>query len=260
MKTKSRVFFIFILPVAFFVSTLVSKAQYYYGEKPLFVTIGTSWCHACNVLKPTVEALKIEYASSVEFLELDLSNEETTKLSENKAFDYGISNFFNSNRRAFPTVGILNPYGKVEQVFVGGQHKETLKAAIDNLLGLVSTQIAAGEPIRPPEVEIEKVKGGRPDEPKEGRPEEVDFLDRPQEVLSNGRPSELKFWAYNQPLPCYAYNRLIVLPLCNGSNNTLCASNIGTSKTNEKDYSNPNVYKPWTPFATRDEKGLQLKK
>ena len=239
--------------------TLPSFA-FYTGDKVLFVEISTDWCFACKMLKPVVEELKKEYTGKVEFVQLDPSG-------ETKASEYGVSSFFNQNRGVFPTVGVITQSGKVEKIIVGANKKGTYEEILNSLLSIdiASKNTAASSPDNEATIiKTEEGNNGRPEEPQNfaGRPQEEESSGRPSEIIAQGRPSELRFWSFNQPIPpCYA-SRLIVLPICSDGNNILCASNINSTASQAKGKSedNPAVYKPWTPFATRDEKGLTLKK
>lgn len=254
----TKVFFIklfILLSILCFWST-ASFAGFYTSEKPLFVVISTDWCFACKLLKPVIEKLKNEYSYQVEFVELDPSDEQKD-FTEQLVRDYGISDFYNKNKGAFPTVGILSPSGEVKGLFLGARSKEAYVSVLNDLLGI---QIAKKEEEpKPQETKPQdEVKGGRPDEVETSpRPKEVEFLERPQELASLGRPPELTFWAAGGPIPYSAYSSYLVLPNCTGGN--IVCSNGGITNTNVKGNNNLPVFKPWNT-GTRDEKGLQLKK
>lgn len=236
------------LGILFFYNTS-PKANAYYGSKPLFVEISTSWCFACKILKPTIEELKNEYGGEVEFILLDATNEETIKQAEQIAYNYGILEFFKNNRNAFPTVAIFSNDGRLEKIILGASKKETYITILDKLLG-DDVQIAEHKPSRPEEPDYDEIKGDRPPEKLSGtRPDEPKFLDRPLEIVSSGRPPELTFWIVGEPIPWYAYYQYFVLPQCSGNSNIICSSQIDFQDDKP-------VFKPWTPFATRDEKGF----
>lgn len=239
---------------------LRTTAQFYGGDKPLFVEISTTWCFACQLLKPTIEELKSQYLGQVEFVFLDASNEESIQQAEQIASDYGISDFFNKNRGAFPTVGILSPDGKVQKIVLGAAGKETYTTVLDNLLGETTT-IADNDndKPKPEEPQEEEIASGdnRPEEPElSNRPEEAIFLERPNELVSSGRPPELTFWTAGQPIPIYAYYNFLVFPKCSGSNNVVCANNSGFGAQQAESNSDKPIFKPWDPNATRNEKGF----
>ena len=237
-----------LLAGVLFTSNLNLNGHAYYGGRPLFVEISTSWCFACKILKPTIEELKNQYGSEVEFVLLDATNEATIKQAEQIAYTYGIEEFFKNNRYAFPTVAIFSSSGILEKIILGANKKEAYVAVLDKLTGDV--QIAENKPSRPEEPDFEEIKGGRPDKVESStRPDEPKFLERPLAISSSGRPPELTFWVAGGPIPLYAYYQFFVLPECSGNNNIICSSQIDFSDDKP-------VFKPWTPFATRDEKGF----
>ena len=90
-----------ILVCALFFHSLDSQAMDpgYDGDKPLFVTITTDWCFACKYLEPTIEELKRQYSGQITFIKLDASSEQSIAQAQLIAQSYGISEFFNSNRK-----------------------------------------------------------------------------------------------------------------------------------------------------------------
>jgi len=239
-----KIFLLTFLLLSFFFQG--GTKAFYVGYKPLFIEVSTKGCFACTLLNPTVKELKEKYGQEVEFLLLDASTEETLKRSQELAVEYGISQFFEESRYAFPTVGIISTNGNLEKVLLGTQSKETYSQILDLLLGIASTK----DPSRPEEPANTEIVGGRPEEPVlSERPLEPKFLDRPKETTSSGRPSELEFWLIGQPIPIYAYFNYVILPECSGNNSVLCSSNFGQASKDE------NVFKPFNPNYTRDEKG-----
>ena len=242
-------------------SNIKASAQNFDPEKPLFVEISTDWCFACKFLKPTIQKLEQEYGGKVNFLLLNASNEEAVKESELIASRYGLLNFFNSNRNAFPRVAVFCSSNSIpESNILGASNYDSYREVLDKLTNgscnlSNSVTVADLGPGRPQDTEFPDITG-------EGRPELPYCLDRPKDILANisGRPAELTFWTIGRSIPISAYYQYLVLPKCSG-NNIICSNivdeikkdiNKGNESTNEP------VYKPWTPNATRDEKGLKL--
>ena len=250
-----------ILLLVLFFQTFSAQAfaQFY------FVTVSTQWCSACKMLKPVIEELKNEYGNQITFIDLDPTSDQSFAESMKIAQEYGITSFFNANRNAFPTVGILCASSPVpEKVIIGANPKQAYKDILDKLLlsepGICSSDgrpnIAVKGPERPDEPEITDSRSPRPNE--------VTFsLDRPREIGGSGRPDELSFWVVGQPIPLYAYFQYLVLPKCSGSNNILCSNISGpkqTTDTNNNGSGNNSApaFKPYDPNYTRNEKGLHL--
>jgi len=271
MSKKSRLILLyFTLIVTFFCSNFQIPVHsfYYIGDKPLFVEISTQWCFACKMLKPTIEELKTKYGNQIEFVTLDATSEETTKQAEQIASDYGILDYFKNNRNAFPRVSIFCTNTTLpEKTFLGAQSREVYEGTLDELSsngnGICNLPTKPNTadliPNRPEEPKITEITGDRPQEPiPPPRPDTVAFLDRPQEILSSGRPPELSFWTVGQQIPYFAYFQYLVLPKCSGENNIVC-SNFTDIEKAPTDTKKP-AFKPWTPNATRNEKGLHLLK
>lgn len=87
--------------------------------KPTVVIIRADWCSACQKLEPTMMELMKEYGGKINFVMLDVTNDETTAKSEAKAKSLGLSKFFDANKKTTSTVA----------VFVG--KKQTFKTAMN---------------------------------------------------------------------------------------------------------------------------------
>ena len=256
MKFKfiRRLLAISIMLCVLFFNTFNSKA--YYSSKPLLVEISTQWCFACKMLKPTIEELARQYNGRVEFILLDATNDETIEQAKRIAENYGIRDYFDSHRNAFPTVGVFSNSGSLEKFILGANGKEAYVQVLDSLLG-GSTIATNSEPVRPQEPQFPEITGKRPDEPNFiDRPVEPNFLDRPAEPVLAGRPPELSFWNIGQTIPAYAYNSYIILPKCSSNNNIICNASFSGVTNGNNNGTNIKVFNPST--GTRDVKGLHF--
>ncbi|MBI2996691.1 MAG: hypothetical protein HYY52_08330 [Candidatus Melainabacteria bacterium] len=266
MRLKKKI--IVLISVALFLINglfqLPLKA--YSFENPLVVKISTDWCFACKILEPTFEELKSQYGDRVTFVTLNLTNEESKKEAGLIASYYGISQFLNENSYAFPRVAIFCSTSIVPEFnILGANKKETYTQSIDQLLNTTTCNLSGRPPVTAQGPD--RPQGDRPNEPQfpeviGSRPGEPNFLDRPNEIINSGRPPELSFWPIGQIIPLYAYYQYLLLPKCGGYSDVVCSKN--TTNTNNQNLNNNDnsnnapVYKPWTPNATRDEKGLHL--
>ena len=259
-KNKTSFFVIAFLLSAFCTfNALVVNAENMTSDKPLFVIVSTDWCSACKVLHPVINELEAQYSGQISFLHLDASNEETVNASRLVAAQYGLSAYFDSNRNVVPKVGILCPGATVpDKVIIGASPKGVYIDAINSFI-LDPNKICSinGRPAetasssRPNEPEVKEISGGRPDSP--------NFLDRPNEIVSLGRPKELSFWAVGQPIPTYAYSQYLLISKCSANNNVLCSNNISIDIQDVKNNSGPTSgWKPYDPNATRNEKGYHF--
>ena len=231
------------------------------NDKPLFVIVSTDWCYACKKLHPIIEELEAQYKGQVNFLSLDASSDDTVNASRQIAAQYGLAAYFDSNRNVFPKVGILCSGSTApEKIITGAYGKETYIEVINTFIldpnktcntdGRPVTGINSPEQSSEPEMS-EIVTSGRPDIP--------NLSDRPNEGLSSGRPDELNFWLVGQPVPLYAYYQYLLIPRCSSGNDILCSSNALIDIRDVKEPGGTG-FKPYDPNATRNEKGLHLKK
>ena len=250
--------------IKFFAATFIAIILFSFNipkvsaeDKPLFVIISTNWCYACKMLHPIIDELEAQYSGQVNFLSLDASNDEAVNASRQIATQYGLAAYFDSNRNVFPKVGILCPGSTIpEKVIIGVSSKDTYVNAISTFIldpnKICSIDgrptIGTSSPDRPNEPDIPEIAGGRPDIP--------NLLDRPNEIISSGRPNELSFWTVGQPIPYYAYYQYLLIPKCSAGNNILCSNNTTLSVTDAKN--NNTGWKPYDPNATRNEKGLHF--
>ncbi|OGI07190.1 MAG: hypothetical protein A3I68_03215 [Candidatus Melainabacteria bacterium RIFCSPLOWO2_02_FULL_35_15] len=248
----------FLLSVLFLFNTPAIKARDLANDKPLFVIVSTDWCYACKILHPVVNELEAQYGNQVNFLHLDASNDEAVNASRLVAAQYGLAAYFDSNRNVFPKVGILCPDSAVpEKVIIGASSKQTYTDAINTFI-LDPNKICsingrpqgpANGPDRPKEPEIPEIAGGRPDTP--------NLSDRPNEVISSGRPNELSFWTAGSPIPIYAYYQYLLIPKCSANNNIICSNGVSLNIQDVKNGGGTN-FKPYDPNATRNEKGYHF--
>ena len=249
---------ILILVSALFMQPLSSRAidHGYDGYAPLFVTITTNWCYACKYLDPIIDELQDEYGGRITFLKLDASSEDSVRISQQIARDYGIGDFFNANRYAFPRVAVYCPgSSSPSQNILGAEKRELYEGVLNTLLSDASNSCYFnGRPT------LTDNGPTRPEEPLEssadGRPEIPVLTDRPKEGSSSGRPDELSFWIVGQPIPYYAYHQYLSLPKCSGNNQILCTNVTILQGTDQGSSNNQPVFSPWTPNATRNEKGF----
>ena len=246
--------------IAFIVSIFYFKNCFAESStSPIFVEISTEWCGACKMLKPTIEELKKEYDGKVTFVLLDATSEASLKEADKIAEVYGISEFFNNNKNAFPRVGIFcSNSSSPDNNILGAYPKESYKTTLDEILNRSACSLQSSK--TPTETAD---SGSRPDEPNYTeiigtRPAEAAFS-LPILPELRGRPEELSFWQLGQPIPLAAFFQYIRLPECTASSNILCAN-----YSNEKSFAQPNdtpTFTQWNPDATRNEKGFDsLKK
>jgi len=78
------------------------------GKKPVVAIIKAEWCSACQKLDPTMMALMQQYSDRLEFVVLDVSNEETLAKATKTAKKYGLTKFLRENQKKTSTVAVFN--------------------------------------------------------------------------------------------------------------------------------------------------------
>lgn len=75
--------------------------------KPTVAIIRADWCSACQKLEPTMMDLMKEYGNKLNFVMLDVTNDETTAQAAAKAKSLGLSQFFEANKKMTSTVAVF---------------------------------------------------------------------------------------------------------------------------------------------------------
>jgi thiol-disulfide isomerase/thioredoxin len=78
------------------------------SQKPVVAIIKAEWCSACQKLEPTMMDLMKEYGDRLEFVVLDVSNEEKLAEASKTAKKYGLSNFLKENQKKTSTVAVFS--------------------------------------------------------------------------------------------------------------------------------------------------------
>lgn len=76
-------------------------------SKPSVVIIRADWCTACQKLEPTMMELMKEYDGKLNFVVLDVTNDETTAAAKAKAESLGLGAFFEANKKMTSTVAVF---------------------------------------------------------------------------------------------------------------------------------------------------------
>lgn len=75
--------------------------------KPTVVIIRADWCSVCQKLEPTMMGLMKEYGGKINFVILDVTNDDTTAAAAAKAKSLGLGSYFEANKKTTSTVGIF---------------------------------------------------------------------------------------------------------------------------------------------------------
>jgi thiol-disulfide isomerase/thioredoxin len=102
-------------------------------KNPTVAVIRADWCPYCRQLEPTMMDLMKEYEGKLNFVMLDVTNEETTAKAAATAKSLGLTSFFEANKKKTSTVGIFK---NKKQLFktTNNQDRSAYVAAFDKAL------------------------------------------------------------------------------------------------------------------------------
>ncbi len=111
----------------------ISAVSAFAKTKPTVVIIRADWCSACQKLEPEMMELMKQYGGKLNFVMLDVTNDETTAKAAAKAKSLGLSRFFEANKKMTSTVAVFK--GK-KQTFSTAKNynKSDYVAAFDKAL------------------------------------------------------------------------------------------------------------------------------
>jgi thiol-disulfide isomerase/thioredoxin len=104
------------------------------AKHPIVAVIRADWCAACKKLEPVLMEIAKSYGEKVEFVYLDITDVKTTAEAEMTAERYGISKFFEENKKKSSTVGIFKHMKKLFNTHYNADPK-VFTAEIDKALG-----------------------------------------------------------------------------------------------------------------------------
>lgn len=83
------------------------------GKRATVVVIRADWCSACQKLEPTMMELMSQYKDRIDFVVLDVTDDEKAQKAASEARKLGLAKFFASNKKKTSTVVVLNPARKI---------------------------------------------------------------------------------------------------------------------------------------------------
>lgn len=78
------------------------------SAKTTVAIIRADWCSACQKLEPGMAELREQYKDRINFVVLDVTNDETTKQATAIARKHGLAKFFAANKKKTSTVVVLD--------------------------------------------------------------------------------------------------------------------------------------------------------
>lgn len=81
--------------------------------KPTVVIIKAEWCSACQKLEPTMMELMKQYGDRLDFVVLDVSDEEKLAAATKTARKLGLGKFLRDNQKKTSTVAVFGKGNKL---------------------------------------------------------------------------------------------------------------------------------------------------
>ncbi len=83
------------------------------AKRPTVAIIRADWCSACQKLEPTMMELMSQYKDRIDFVMLDVTDDQKAAKSAATARKLGLGKFFQANVKKTSTVVVLSPSHKI---------------------------------------------------------------------------------------------------------------------------------------------------
>ncbi|MCA1602007.1 MAG: hypothetical protein LC776_10325 [Acidobacteria bacterium] len=83
------------------------------GKRPTVAIIRADWCSACQKLEPTMMELMSQYKDRIDFVMLDVTDDQKLAKASSDARKLGLGKFFRANMKKTSTVVVLSPSRKI---------------------------------------------------------------------------------------------------------------------------------------------------
>jgi thiol-disulfide isomerase/thioredoxin len=107
-------------------------------SKPTVAIIRADWCEACQKLEPAFKELMEQYKDRLNFVVLDVTNDEKVAESAKTARALGLSKFFDANKKNTSTVVVLGEKNKISFKTTHNYDREAYVRAFDDALKMNS--------------------------------------------------------------------------------------------------------------------------
>lgn len=138
MKTKNTIRRAGIVFSFLALATMIALpvlAQTPKAKRPTVAIIRADWCSACQKLEPTMMELKSQYKDRIDFVMLDVTDDQKAAQSAAKARKLGLASFFEANKRKTSTVVVLSPSHKIVFQTMQNFDRDVYVKAFDEALG-----------------------------------------------------------------------------------------------------------------------------
>src|SRR5689334_21177130 len=107
-------------------------------SKPTVVLIRADWCPACQKLEPTFKELTEQYKDRLNFVVLDVTNDEKIAESAKTADGLGLGKFFEDNKKNTSTVVVLGENNKISFKTTHNYDRKAYMRAFDDAIKMNS--------------------------------------------------------------------------------------------------------------------------
>lgn len=83
------------------------------AKRPTVAIIRADWCTACQKLEPTMMELMSQYRDRIDFVMLDVTDDQKLAKAASDARKLGLGKFFRANMKKTSTVVVLSPSRKI---------------------------------------------------------------------------------------------------------------------------------------------------
>ena len=117
MKTnklrRAGVLFSFLALAVMIAVPALAKSTKIRTKRPTVVIIRADWCSACQKLEPTMMELMGQYRDRIDFVLLDVTDDQKAAKAVADARKLGLGKFFEANKKKTSTVVVLSPARKI---------------------------------------------------------------------------------------------------------------------------------------------------
>lgn len=104
-------------------------------RRPTVAIIRADWCSACQKLEPTMMELIGQYKDRIDFVMLDVTNDEKATQAAAEARKLGLGKFFEVNKQKTSTVVVLNSSRRIVFQTMQNFDRDAYVNAFDKALG-----------------------------------------------------------------------------------------------------------------------------
>ena len=110
---RAGIVFSFLALAAMLALPAFAKSPKIGTKRPVVAIIRADWCSACQKLEPTMMELMGQYKDRIDFVMLDVTDDQKANQAAGQARKLGLRKFFEANKKNTSTVVVLSPAHKI---------------------------------------------------------------------------------------------------------------------------------------------------